>query len=397
MNSTRDTTSTAARETTAAAYVPAAKNTHEPASLVVKPWGSIKIGALLLAVLSALLYSLSIPISKVLLEHIDPLMLAAALYGGAGLGVAVWYGVDALVAGKHKRTHTQCADAEYPSSVQTQSSLCVSDIWCVLAMVVLNIASPILLLFGIQLSSASSASLLSNFEIVATALFAFLLLREHMSRKFIIALALITCSSIILSVQVDGVPEFSWGSLLIVLATMCWGLENICTRALASKNTFQVVIVKGLACGAGALALALFFRAPLPSAVILASSLIVGFLSYGVSIFLYIRAQDVLGAAKTSACYAVAPFIGAACSMLIMRERCDAFFLIAAFIMLFGSILVVYDTIVRRHVHVHTHTITCDVNGTHQVITITHEHSHYHLDGQDGHTHMFSNQGFSIK
>ena len=388
MKSTRETTAAAACETTAAAA-------QKSSSLVVKPWGSIKIGALLLAVLSAVLYSLSIPASKMLLEYIDPLMLAAALYGGAGLGVAVWYGIDALVAGK--RMPATSANTEHSSTSQVQSSLCVSDMWCVLAMVVLNIASPILLLFGIQLSSASSASLLSNFEIVATALFAFLLLREHMSRKFIIALALITCSSIILSVQVDGVPEFSWGSLLIVLATMCWGLENICTRALASKNTFQVVIVKGLACGAGALALALFFRAPLPSAVILASSLIVGFLSYGVSIFLYIRAQDVLGAAKTSACYAVAPFVGAACSMLIMNERCDAFFLIAAFIMLLGSILVAYDTIVRHHVHVHTHTITCDVNGTHQVITITHEHPHYHLDGQDGHTHLFSNQGLSIK
>lgn len=368
---------------------------HHISRLLARPGGSIKIGALLLAVLSALLYSFSIPISKVLLGHIDPLMLAAALYGGAGLGVGVWYGIDALVAGKRKRaTETK---TDHSSTSQPQSSLCASDIWCVLAMVALNIASPVLLLFGIQLSSASSASLLSNFEIVATALFAFLLIREHMSRVFICALLLITCSSVILSVQVDGVPEFSWGSFLIVLATVCWGLENICTRALASKNTFQVVIVKGLACGAGALALALFFRAPLPSMITLVSALIVGFLSYGVSIFLYIRAQDVLGAAKTSACYAVAPFIGAACSMLIMHERCDIFFLIAAFIMLIGSILVVYDTIVRRHVHVHTHTITCDVNGTHQVITITHEHPHYHLDGQDGHTHMFSNQGFSIK
>lgn len=379
------------------------KNNHDKANnaahhisrLLARPWGSIKIGALLLAVLSALLYSFSIPISKVLLEHIDPLMLAAALYGGAGLGVGVWYGIDALVAGKRKRaTETK---TDHSSTSQPQSSLCASDIWCVLAMVALNIASPVLLLFGIQLSSASSASLLSNFEIVATALFAFLLIREHMSRVFICALLLITCSSVILSVQVDGVPEFSWGSFLIVLATVCWGLENICTRALASKNTFQVVIVKGLACGAGALALALFLHAPLPSMITLVSALVVGFLSYGVSIFLYIRAQDVLGAAKTSACYAVAPFIGAACSMLIMHERCDIFFLIAAFIMLIGSILVVYDTIVRRHVHVHTHTITCDVNGTHQVITITHEHPHYHLDGQDGHTHMFSNQGFSIK
>lgn len=368
---------------------------HHISRLLARPGGSIKIGALLLAVLSALLYSFSIPISKVLLGHIDPLMLAAALYGGAGLGVGVWYGIDALVAGKRKRaTETK---TDHSSTSQPQSSLCASDIWCVLAMVVLNIASPVLLLFGIQLSSASSASLLSNFEIVATALFAFLLIREHMSRVFICALLLITCSSVILSVQVDGVPEFSWGSFLIVLATVCWGLENICTRALASKNTFQVVIVKGLACGAGALALALFLHAPLPSMITLVSALIVGFLSYGVSIFLYIRAQDVLGAAKTSACYAVAPFIGAACSMLIMHERCDIFFLIAAFIMLIGSILVVYDTIVRRHVHVHTHTITCDVNGTHQVITITHEHPHYHLDGQDGHTHMFSNQGFSIK
>ena len=39
------------------------------------------------AILAAALYAINVPLSKLLLEHVEPTMMAAFLYLGAGLGL----------------------------------------------------------------------------------------------------------------------------------------------------------------------------------------------------------------------------------------------------------------------------------------------------------------------
>ena len=174
-----------------------------------------------------------------------------------------------------------------------------------------------------QKCSVKNASLLGNFEIVATTVIALSIFREIVSRRLWRAIILITLSSILLSFEGEGSFSFSCGSLFVIAATVCWGLENNCTGSISSKNTYQIVVLKGIFSGLGALIIALIRLESLPGLRYAAIALILGFASYGLSIFLYVRAQNVIGAARTSAYYAVAPFIGAFLSFVFLHTASD--------------------------------------------------------------------------
>lgn len=268
------------------------------------------------AVLAAALYAVSIPFSKLLLVEVPPTMLAAFLYIGAGIGMAV------LGAVKKNR-------GEEP--------LKRSDIKYTISMVVLDIVAPILLMLGLKFSPAANASLLNNFEIVATAVIALAVFGETVGKRLWTAIALITLSSILLTLDTAEGFSFSFGSLLVLGATVCWGIENNCTRQIADKDPLQIVMVKGLGSGLGALVVALVIGERLVGAEWLLDTMLLGFVAYGLSIYYYTYAQRVIGAARTSAYYAIAPFIGVVLSMLILGERPNWIFFVALAIMLVGT------------------------------------------------------------
>lgn len=268
------------------------------------------------AVLAAALYAVSIPFSKLLLVEVPPTMLAAFLYIGAGIGMAV------LGAVKKNR-------GEEP--------LKRSDIKYTISMVVLDIVAPVLLMLGLKFSPAANVSLLNNFEIVATAVIALAVFGETVRKRLWTAIALITLSSILLSLDTAEGFSFSFGSLLVLGATVCWGIENNCTRQIADKDPLQIVMVKGLGSGLGALVVAWVIGERLVSAEWLLATMLLGFVAYGLSIYYYTYAQRVIGAARTSAYYAIAPFIGVVLSMLILGERPNWIFFVALAIMLVGT------------------------------------------------------------
>ena len=243
------------------------------------------------AILAAVLYSLSAPLSKQLLASVSATMMAALLYLGAGLGMcAVRLGQRAL------------------NTPRREQSLARADLPYVAGMVALDIAAPIFLMTGLSETTASNAALLNNFEIVATALIALLLFREPISRRLWLAIALVTLASALLSFEDASSLSFSRGSPLVLLACVCWGFENNCTRRISSRDPVEIVIVKGFGSGLGALCVALLLDERLPAALPLLGALLLGFVAYGLSILLYLYAQRGLGAARTSAYYALAPF-----------------------------------------------------------------------------------------
>lgn len=146
-------------------------------------------------------------------------------------------------------------------------------------------------------------------------------------------------------------------------------------------------MLKGIFSGLGSLVIALVKRESMPEFQYIAAALILGFLSYGLSIFLYVHAQNVLGAAKTSAYYAVAPFVGAFLSFVFLREQLFWTYYIALVIMLAGTALVVADTLKRHHTHDHQHTFTHTHDGTAHTHTVTHSHDHNHYMTEDKHGH----------
>ena len=242
---------------------------------------------------------------------------------------------------------------------------------------------------GVNIGSAANASLLGNFEIVATTIIAFLFFNEKISWRLWVAIFLVTCSSAILSFSGAGSLQFSLGSFLVIGATICWGIENNCTRSISDKSTYQIVTVKGLCSGVGSFVIALILKESLPGAKTIIMILILGFVAYGLSIFTYVRAQNTLGAAKTSAYYATAPFIGVLLSVMFLKEQLTAVFLIALLVMIAGTALIVYETLVHNHIHVHRHYVTHTHDGTTHTHVVEHPHEHSHVidEGKHGHTH----------
>ena len=255
------------------------------------------------AVLAAALYALNAPVSKLLLAQVPPRMMAALLYLGAGAGMAILGLVQRRLG---------AAGSEQP--------LTRRELPYTAAMVILDVAAPILLMIGLTRTTAGNASLLNNFEIVATSLIALAVFREAISRRLWLGIALVTLSSVILSLEDAGSFSFSVGSVFVLLACVCWGLENNCTRMLSAKNPQEIVVIKGIGSGLGALVIALACGERFAPARSMGIALCLGFVAYGLSIFFYIYAQRSLGAAKTSAYYAVAPFIGAGLSLVLCRE-----------------------------------------------------------------------------
>lgn len=285
-----------------------------------------KLWATVFAILAAAFYALSVPLSKKLLLGMGPTMLAGFLYLGAGVGIGIMY----LFRYKKEDRSERLTRKDLPYTI---------------GMIVLDILAPIFLMFGIDLGTASNASLLGNFEIVATTLIALLLFKETVSPKLWTAIALITVASLLLSFEDSGSLSFSVGSLFVLLATVSWGFENNCTRKISGKSTYEIVFLKGIFSGSGALAVAFCVGERLPEISFILWALPLGFLSYGFSVFLYIRAQRSLGAAKTSAYYAVAPFLGVLLSLLIDNERPTWFYGVAFAVMLAGTGFVVWDTL----------------------------------------------------
>ena len=205
------------------------------------------------------------------------------------------------------------------------------------AMVALDIAAPIFLMIGLTRCSAANASLLNNFEIVATSLIALMIFIEAINKKLWFAIVLVTLSSLLLSFEDMSSLQFSWGSLFVLLACICRGFENNCTRMLSSKNPAQIVIIKGFGSGIGALILSLIIGERFFQIGYIVIALLLGFVAYGLSIYFYIYAQRDLGAAKTSTYYAISPFIGAVLSLMIFKELPSAIFITALLIMAAGT------------------------------------------------------------
>jgi len=279
-----------------------------------------------LAILAAALYAVSAPFSKILLGYIPPTLMAGFLYLGAGAGMTG-------IAFVRKQT----------AFLVKESKLSAEDLPYTIAMIVLDIAAPICLLIGLKSTTAANASLLNNFEIVATALIALLIFKERISTRLWLGIIFVTASCLILSFEDVSSLRFSPGSLLILAACLCWGLENNCTRKLSAKDPLQIVLLKGIFSGMGSVIIGFCIGERITVFWSIFAAMAVGLVSYGLSIFFYVYAQRQIGAARTSAYYAVAPFIGVLLSLIIFREIPQTVFFGALGLMAVGAWLSASD------------------------------------------------------
>lgn len=273
-----------------------------------------------LAILAAALYAINSPFSKILLNYMPPTLMAGFLYIGAGIGMLIIALIRKVYKVEVNEVHL--TKKELPFTI---------------AMILLDIAAPICLLIGLKSTSSANASLLNNFEIVATAITAFIIFKEKISLRLWIGIFFVTISCLILSIEDFSSFQFSYGSLFIILACICWGFENNCTKKISSKDPLQIVLLKGFFSGLGSIIIGLCIGERITDLWSVISVLLVGFVAYGLSIFFYVYAQRLLGAARTSAYYAIAPFIGTILSLIIFREIPYYSYFIALFLMAIGA------------------------------------------------------------
>lgn len=301
-----------------------------------------------MCLVAAGLFGVSSPVSKELLGSLSPLTLAGLLYLGAALGVAPFARRGGSSAARRSRKNLLR-----------------------MAGVVLfgGVLGPVLLLYGLKAAPAASVSLWLNLETPATALLGLLLFREHIDRRVALAVVMVTVASAILAGAAGAalVPS----ALLVAAACVCWGVDNNLTATIDGYAPAQSTLGKGLAAGAVNLAIGLVVERPSFAVAHVAAALILGALSYGASIVLYVRGAQQLGAVRSQLVFSTAPFFGVAVAWAVLREPVLGSQLAAAGLMVVAIALLHRE----RHAHEHSHA------------AMTHTHWHRHDDAHHDHVH----------
>lgn len=301
------------------------------------------------ALAAALLFGAGTPLAKLLLAQASPWLLAALLYLGSGLGLAV----------------IRAAGAARPVQLAAGERA-----WLAGAIVAGGIAGPVLLMLGLARMPAASASLLLNGEAVFTALIAWFVFRENVDRRVALGMGAIVAGGLVLSWP-GGADWAGWmPSLLVAGACLCWAIDNNLTRRISLTDAGWIAMVKGLAAGATNLVLALALGAAWPAPHVVLGAGVVGLASYGASLALFVVALRHLGTARTGAYFSVAPFFGAALSVAL-GEPLQPQLVAAGALMAIGVALHVSE----RHEHRHRHE------------RLEHTHEHVHGVGDPHHEH----------
>ncbi len=316
-------------------------------------------GAILAVLVSSILFGASTPLARALVGAMDPLWLAGALYAGSGAGLSLWLLVrrrrDAAATPLIVRAHVP---------------------WLAAAIVCGGILAPVAFAFGLRAATGATASLLLNLESVFTVAFAWFLFGEHRNGRVVAGMALIVIACALLGVD-DSPATATWqGAGLIAVACLLWALDNNLTRKVAANDAVAIAAAKGIAGGAVNLTLAALIAGAPPAAAPLLATATLGLAGYGISLALFVVGMRGLGAARASAYYALAPFIGVAVAFLVLGEAAPPAFWPALGLMSVG----VWLHLTERHVHEHTHA------------PIAHSHPHMH-DEHHRHAHDFAWDG----
>ena len=305
---------------------------------------------------AAALFGASAPLSKLLLPNTGPLVLSALLYLGAGVGLSLYRTLPGVRSRALREAPLRRADAALLGGIAALG----------------GVVAPLLMLTGLARVSGLAGSLLLNLEAPFTILIAVVAFREHLGRRAAAAALLIVLGAAALGAGL-GELRASWiGVLAIAGACLCWAVDNNLSQRLSLRDPLAVVQVKTLGAGACTLAVVLAIGQPAPDLRAAGPALLLGSLSYGLSLILDMKALRVLGAAREAAYFATAPFLGALLSIPLLGDRPGPADAAAAGLMIAGVALLRGE----RHRHAHTHEAL-----EHDHL---HEHDEHHPHEHDG-------------
>ncbi|WP_223513724.1 DMT family transporter [Pseudomonas sp. GL-R-26] len=321
--------------------------------------------SILYALGAAALFGASTPLAKWLGLNVSPILLAGLLYLGSGVGLTL----TRLIRDRGWQP-TGLTAPEWP--------------WFIGAIVFGGVLGPVSLMFGLTLTSGTTASLLLNLEAVLTALMAWVVFRENADRRIVAGMVAIVAGGVLLAWPRTSAEAHGWlGPVAVAVACFCWAIDNNLTRKVSASDALFIAGTKGLVAGAVNCTLGIALGMHLPEWSLLGPTLLVGFLGYGVSLVLFVLALRGLGTARTGAYFSTAPFLGAAIAILFFGEAVTWVFWIAAGLMGLG----VWIHLTESHLHEHQH--EPQIHDHKHVHDEHHQHEHdFEWDGVQPHHHV---------
>ena len=258
-----------------------------------------------------------------------------------------------------------------------------------------GVAGPVLLMTGLAGTSAAHASLLLNAEGVLTALIAWFAFKENFDRRIAVGMLAIVAGAVVLSWPAEVRVTALWPALAVLAACLAWAVDNNLTRKVSGVDASFIAMTKGLVAGSTNLALATAAGALWPSAAVLAAGALLGLLSYGCSLVLFVVALRELGTARTGAYFSVAPFFGALVAVGWLGDPLTPALVLAAALMALGVALHLTERHSHRHMHeplAHSHPHEHDEHHRHvhadgAPMAGSHTHWHRHEPTEHAHAH----------
>ena len=331
----------------------------------------------LLATLSAVLFGISPVLCKLVIGDMSPALLAGLLYLGSGIGLQI------LLLFQRRNSLLELLQLSPQHRIKLLGAV-VSG----------GVIAPLCLTYGIKYGHASEVTLLLNLETVATTVIAWLIFKEYIGVRVWVGKALILVAAVIVIVRSEGGFDFSLSGILVVLACIFWGIDNNLTRDVEELSSAVLASIKGLSAGIFTTVLALLFSSGTATTVQIGGSLLIGALSYGLSLVLFVEALRKIGSARTATFFAIGPFIGTLMSIALLGERPPGSYWFAAALMLAGVFLLYNEIHRHQHTHealTHSHRHVHDEHHQHEhkgeTPETAHEHSHVHSAMTHSHSH----------
>lgn len=322
-------------------------------------------GPVLWCLMAAVLFGASTPASKVLLDgQVGPMVLAGLLYLGAGLATLPW-----------ARSGGSALRRRHPANVRR----------LVGAVIFGGVLGPVLIMLGLSMAPSASVSLWLNLETTATAILAWTFFRENLGWRAWTANGLVVVAGVLLA-SPSGFAVAP-AALLVLLACVCWGLDNNLTAIIDGFTPTQITCAKGLGAGGVSLLLGLGCGETLPSPTVALAAGAIGALGYGASIILYIRGAQNLGATRSQMLFSTAPFLGVLFAWMALGEPIQAV-QIGACVLMMGALAVL---LTDHHAHAHHHPRVVHTHG-HNHTDEHHDHHHEGLPPEAWHTHEHAHE-----
>jgi drug/metabolite transporter (DMT)-like permease len=315
--------------------------------------------AVAVALLSAVFFGLSTPLSKMLILEANPFLLAGLLYLGAGLGL-IPFGISGL---------------KYELPIKSKSNFK----YLIGIIVIGGILAPVFLLGAIKIASAASVSLWLNLELVATAFLGAFLFKDYLHKWGWLGVAISVIAGALLSFNDRTAGIFA--GILVALACLCWGFDNHFSALIDNLSPVQSTIIKGLCAGATNLLIGLALSNWHIGMTLALKAMAVGFFCYGISIVLYITAAQKIGSVRGQIFFSTAPFWAVLFSMVLLKESLSAAQIISGLLLLVSVLLILKE----RHKHYHEHAETEHIH-QHEHDDLHHNH-HEKVEGAHSHCH----------